>query len=559
MIVGNKRLEGHSHRIILGGAAGGLLHTDPDTSVLVLGPPRSTGKTAGVLIPAVLTARGPVVVVSTKNDVFAATALHRRRSGKVFCFSPDGSPTLPGAERVVWSPIGGNWGDCLARSTWMVEAANMNKGRDSSSFWESRASDLLAVVLFYAGLRAKDMHWVVQTIGTFDLKGDFEPMVADLASLGHPMASGILRGIIHGGDRTRADIFATASVVLRPFLLPGALSSSVGRPFDIATFVAGDPHAVSDLLEESPLNCDMVDGRTRQRIEKPWKDWIKQRGRWQTIYITASEQNLKLVAPLIIGFLGDIQRQVYAQHAHDSLYAPGWRRPPVLWVLDEMSSIPIPNLPVLLRDCGSQGLLIVGAMQSLTQSAVWGEQGKALQTLFNSVLVLSGIRDRESLELLSLLCGDFDQEVWSGSYSGRGKEREWNPSVSIRSHRRLTPDDIYRGNPMDPDAALLFARNGWQWVTLQLYYRTGLWPVLLQHSVQMGCRNPWIAVSGLPYPDLARNEDYRILEAISPQFASNYARGRIGYYQNLQRWHWEIARSHDEALHENAQRGRRIS
>jgi type IV secretory pathway TraG/TraD family ATPase VirD4 len=549
-LVGTKRDPKFSHRVMLGAADGELALTDQDTSVLVLGPPRSTGKTAGVIIPAILTARGPVVAVSTKPDVAIATALHRRRSGKVFQFCPDGSGQMAGFEQIRWSPIGGDWGDCLARSSWMVQAANMSKdARANSSFWESRASDLLAVMLFYAGLRGKQMGWLVETIAAMRLKEDFLPIVEDLTAIGHSIPAGLLRGIIMGGDRTRADIFATASVVLRPYLLPGALASTEDPNFDIEAFVRGKPDEECHLLEQNPANGDYVDGTTRTARVKPWKHWYKQRGLYYTIYISASEENMSLVAPLIVGFLGDIQREIYRQHRENELAGRG-RNAAVLWAIDELASVPIPNLPTLLRDAGSQGLLILGALQSLTQTAKWGDEGKSLQTLFNNVLVLPGIRDRETLELLSLLVGEFDREVWSGSYSRRDKE--WQSSQSWQRMARLAPDDIYRGNPMDRDAALVFSRNGWQWVTLQLYYRTPPWPALLLDSTSYARRLPSIAVQGLPFPDLARGGDFTWLERISPALARNYSKLRGYYYSNIEQWHMRLASDHAEALEANA-------
>ena len=45
----------------------------PERAVLLLGPPRS-GKTSGVIIPAVLAHAGPAIATSTKPDVARATA-----------------------------------------------------------------------------------------------------------------------------------------------------------------------------------------------------------------------------------------------------------------------------------------------------------------------------------------------------------------------------------------------------------------------------------------------------------------------------------------------------
>lgn len=554
-LVASKQNPENTHTMMVGGAAGELKVTDQDTSMLVLGPPRSTGKTAGAIIPAILTARGPVVTVSTKPDVAVATALHRARQGQIWQFCPDGTGQIYGMRQLRWSAIGGNWGDCLSRSTWMVQAANMSKGRDNASFWESRASDLLAVMLFYSGLRGRSMGWLVQTIAAMRLKEDFLPIVEDLASMSHSMPSGLLNGIIHSGDRTRADIFATASVVLRPYLLPGALDNTTDPNFDAPAFVMGEPDELNGLIVEDPRNGVemMVDGKL---IRQPAKHWLRQRGDFDTIYISASEENMSLVAPLIVGFLGDIQRAIYAQSRDDSLKGVP-RRAAVLWAIDELASVPIPNLPTLLRDAGSQGLLVLGALQSLTQTAKWGDEGKALQTLFNNVMVLPGIRDKETLELLSLLVGEFDREVWSSTYSK--KDREYQSSQSWQRMQRLAPDDIYRGNPNMPDGGLVFSRTGWMWVELQLYYRSHIWPFMLWQSAFYACQFPDIAVSGLPFPDLARNNDFSHLQRVSPALARNFLKTRNDYHENVQSWLAVMGESHTAALAEHAWRTRGLT
>ena len=72
---------------------------------------------------------------------------------------------------------------------------------------------------------------------------------------------------------------------------------------------------------------------------------------------------------------------------------------PVLWAIDELASCPVP-LPTILRDAGSHGLLILGALQDLQQTtAKWGEEGKSLPTLFGNVVVTRGIRDVPTLEI----------------------------------------------------------------------------------------------------------------------------------------------------------------
>jgi hypothetical protein len=352
--------------------------------------------------------------------------------------------------------------------------------------------------------------------------------------------------------------------VLRPYLLTGAIETTNDPNFDPAKFVVGVPDGKNVLIEsvsdpQVGYVLDDGDGSNQTVVTEPWHTWVMQRGRYDTIYISASEENMSLVAPLIVGFLGDIQRAIYAQSRIDSL-AGAERRAPVLWAIDELASVPIPNLPTLLRDAGSQGLLVLGALQSLTQTAKWGDEGKALQTLFNNLVVLPGIRDRETLELLSLLVGDFDREVWTGGYSrGHNNTKEWNDAKHYDRIKRLPPDDIYRGHPYDKDAALVFSRKGWMWVTLQLYYRTTAWPLMIWASADFARRIPDLAVKGLPWPDLARGGDLRYLEQFDPRLARKFVRTRDAYHRNLEHWRDTLATAHGEALAEEAWRGRELT
>lgn len=90
----------------------GWVLTRPERSLMILGPPRGTGKTAAVLVPLVLSAFRPVVATSTKDDVFAATAMVRALQGRLWHFAPDGTEATPeGCKQLRWSPVtaAGDW------------------------------------------------------------------------------------------------------------------------------------------------------------------------------------------------------------------------------------------------------------------------------------------------------------------------------------------------------------------------------------------------------------------------------------------------------------------
>lgn len=69
----------------------GLVVSRGEHAVLVLGPPRS-GKTVSIVIPAVVTAPGPVLVTSTKPEVMQlCAATVRARGGRCWLYDPTGT------------------------------------------------------------------------------------------------------------------------------------------------------------------------------------------------------------------------------------------------------------------------------------------------------------------------------------------------------------------------------------------------------------------------------------------------------------------------------------
>ena len=76
-----ERAEGAGGGSYLGTCRGSWVFADPEHGVLLLGPPRS-GKTSGVVIPALLACPGACVSTSTKPDVLHATIRRAPQLGR---------------------------------------------------------------------------------------------------------------------------------------------------------------------------------------------------------------------------------------------------------------------------------------------------------------------------------------------------------------------------------------------------------------------------------------------------------------------------------------------
>jgi type IV secretory pathway TraG/TraD family ATPase VirD4 len=129
----------------LGANRGSWVFADPEHGVLLLGPPRS-GKTSGVVIPALLACPGACVSTSTKLDVLHATLPARQRSGEVWLFDPTGEhagTSVDGVRRLSWSPVAaaGTWDHALVMSRAMTLAApTVGRGTQHEQHWSERAA-----------------------------------------------------------------------------------------------------------------------------------------------------------------------------------------------------------------------------------------------------------------------------------------------------------------------------------------------------------------------------------------------------------------------------------
>jgi hypothetical protein len=158
----------HMHQKLFMGTDGrDFIYTDDRRNLLMLGPPRSD-KTAGVLVPLIISAPGPVVSTSTKDDVLRATGLARARLGTVWHFGPAGGPAPPGTVPLRWSPIppSRDWARAQGLGKAIAESSRKSSDRggttDSGAFFANRSAYFIAAMFHAAALADQPMHWVLR-------------------------------------------------------------------------------------------------------------------------------------------------------------------------------------------------------------------------------------------------------------------------------------------------------------------------------------------------------------------------------------------------------------
>lgn len=441
------------HGLYLGSGVGAHLFAPPEQGLLVLGPPRS-GKTASVVIPNVLAACGPVLVASTKRDILDATWQARRRVGPCVLFDPGGEiEAPPGVRRVGWSPLRSSrtYEGAVLVVEAMADAGRGGGGRRDESHWVERAQALLAS-LFHAG--ALDGARLREVVSWVDRR-EASAALSILARADAKRPCDALTGIVRTDEREQSGIWSTASGVLAAYRSEAALRSSEGVEFDAAGFVAATAGS-------------------------------------GTVYVCASGQHQRHAAPLVVGLVEEVKAAAYwrsARVADRGAPSTGRGGAPVLAVLDELAHIaPLRDLPALVAEGGSQGIVTLACLQDLSQArARWGALGDAFPSFFGTTMLMPGIADLRTLELVSALSGEHDVPVHSttgGSLwrSVLGGTRR-STTVSTRRERRLPVDAVAAGQP---GMALGFGPKG------EVGY-IGLTP---HHSSW-----PWSAIRAMHAPD----------------------------------------------------------
>ncbi len=425
LVLETSRLYGHG--IYLGrsiGQGGTPLFARPEDGVLLLGPPRS-GKTAAVVIPNVLAACGPVIAASTKADLLATTWASRTRVGPALLYDPSGTvPCPPGVERVGWSPLSmaTTWDGAVLVAESMVRAARPGSDRGEAAHWSERASALLSVVLHAGALEQRPFSEVLAGVNRHDAD---ETRLA-LARHGAERPLDLLEGIVGTDGREQSGIWSTTSGVLAGYRTDAALASSSGRLLETAEFL--------DLRS--------------------------------TLYVCAGSDFQHHAAPLVAGLLREVRSAAYETSLKSTLYGSGVgiqprleavrspTRAPLLLVLDELANIaPLHDLPTLVAEGGSQGVVTLACLQDLSQArARWDREAEGFLTLFGTKLIFPGIGDTRTLEAVSLLTGEHEVPTISVTDGPRrrGLTAFWptkRRTVSMRKERILPVDAIARGLP----------------------------------------------------------------------------------------------------------------
>ena len=409
----DQRVSGGELGLRLGRLRGGhdVFASHEDVVLEICGP--RSNKTSALVVPAVLSAPGPVITTSNKVDAYTLTVHGRTQVGRVFVLDPQGIARV--AQDWWWNPLAAVTDMATATQLATHFIATVGGGSDRADpYFTPASSRLLAQHILAAattpGHSLRDVRAWLATRA--EQPADF----LDAAGLGEVATS--LRATMEAPPEQRGGLYETALTALAPLEVE-ALARYVTPP---ATWRDAAPPR-QGITEFDPWQ--FFAGYTTPGA--PPRD---------TLYLLTKE-GAGTAAPVVAALVDRLLKT-----ATEIAAARGGRcEPPPRIVLDEAANIcPIKDLPDLYSYFGSMSLQVITILQSYQQGvAVWGEAGMhKLWSAATVKLIGAGVHDPEFCEQVSRLIGDHDIPH-DTTQSGRGGG---SVSRSTRRERIMTAADV---------------------------------------------------------------------------------------------------------------------
>jgi type IV secretion system protein VirD4 len=305
-------------RIIVGflGRPRARLAITRSVQMAVVAAPR-TGKSSGLVIPALLEHEGPVVTTSVRTDVAEHTIDRRRRLGRVWVWDPFGRDSDD------WDLLQGceSWEHALLVARWLGRAHKLGAS-SNQEYFDQEAEGLVAPYLHAAALTpdttaAGVYRWI--------LDRNDKTAAGILEDAGADDARERLQAVYAYTERQRDGIIGTAAVQLKAYGHPAAARTA------------------KRAMGMTP--AALFDGPN-------------------TLYIVAGRDHQQLLAPLVVTMVSSL---LYWLGERENRTGKGlW--PPALFALDETASIaPIQDLPQILATSLGSGVRFLTVWHSVAQ------------------------------------------------------------------------------------------------------------------------------------------------------------------------------------------------
>jgi type IV secretion system protein VirD4 len=369
--------------------------------------PQGSGKTLDLLTPALLAAPGAALVTLTKLDDLLLTLDERRSGGRPVAVL-DPFALAPGVPELVWDPVAGCVDSMLAERRAKAFTAGTVRGAvaggahdDAARFYAAEGAKVLQAFFHAAALTGRTLDHVLEWVA--DPKHATEP---EEILRTHPQAApfwdGLLRGALHGDDRTAGNTATTVQQSMALFF-------------------------------QAPIRQRCVPGPRRPATEVA--EVIAAGG---TVYLLGRDDPYASASPLMTA----IAEHVLDTALHLANDSPHGRLcPSFLACLDELpSTAPLPTLRTRMANERALGIWFIYAAQTWRQLVIcYGEdEARAMFGLTNNIVIFGGGKDGHFYREISELIGT--ARVTRATYSsGRGG---WGTTRAGEDVPILRPEEI---------------------------------------------------------------------------------------------------------------------
>lgn len=225
---------------------------------LVTVAPTGAGKGVGCIIPALLTWRGPAIVIDPKGENYAVTASRRRAMGqRVHVLDPFGiTDCLQRASLNPFDMLGTPRTAAVDDMRVLADAAMQMKAlsRNEDAYWDSRAQQLITDAIRYccrhlAQPTLADVRMIVEDYDQISSFDRHSPQVR----VSHPEATASFAPAGMSTERTRICITSVAVDHLS-FITEGAVAGSLfNSTIDLKKVERGDPMTIYMVLPPDKL------------------------------------------------------------------------------------------------------------------------------------------------------------------------------------------------------------------------------------------------------------------------------------------------------------------
>jgi type IV secretory pathway TraG/TraD family ATPase VirD4 len=291
----------------------------------------------------------------------------------------------------------------------MVHAIATEDDRNRGGFWMDPGIDLLAAGLHLTAVAGRPMGDLWSWMRQRDL-GVFEPLIGALAEAAPGRVDERATGIIAGQARQEA----------------------AGANRETSAYWTYVNRALAAYQTDEALAA----------TARPPVDWAELFARRGTVYIAASGRDQAEAAPILAAFIDSAVQARYRLHAGQRS-GPG--SAPLLLALDEAANIaPLDDLPRIAAEGGGQGVTLLAVFQTIAQARVrYGAQADGFFSLFPTTMILPGVRDRDTVELVSRLFGEYLAHHMTSNYgstSGQTSSTSSGMGESVM-YRPIAPFD----------------------------------------------------------------------------------------------------------------------